>query len=337
MLLLLKRHILGIIFIYSLILIWVSNTQAAPVIPIQKSYNTQKSAFSSVLTETNTLTTTNSVYTVQAGDILLRIAAKYQVTVEAIMTANNITNPRLLQIGQQLLIPLKSEVYDIEHEELETDITSKQKIEPIPYSIKAGDTLLALAIKYNLDIAEIMALNPTIQPTRLQIGQIILMPQATTNRVEPDVDLNDGEDTSNPSETSTVTLPELEVEVLNLVNAERAKQGLAPYKADELLSNIARNHAQDMVNRNYFSHVTPEGKTLRNRLADYNLPTHWVGENIQRNTKALNQTSAYAINWFMNSRPHRNNILHQQYTNLGVGLVEGPPGWYTFVLVFAKR
>jgi uncharacterized protein YkwD len=39
----------------------------------------------------------------------------------------------------------------------------------------------------------------------------------------------------------------------------------------------------------------------------------------------------------MNSAPHRYNLLHEHYTHLGVGVVEGTPGWYTFVLVFAQR
>jgi LysM repeat protein len=44
-------------------------------------------------------------YTVQAGDTLYKIAAKYGVTVSAIVTANNITNPNLIHPGQVLVIP----------------------------------------------------------------------------------------------------------------------------------------------------------------------------------------------------------------------------------------
>jgi uncharacterized protein YkwD len=39
----------------------------------------------------------------------------------------------------------------------------------------------------------------------------------------------------------------------------------------------------------------------------------------------------------MNSAPHRHNILHNNHNHIGVGVVEGPPGWFTFVLVFAER
>ena len=44
-------------------------------------------------------------YTVQPGDSLTRIAAKYGVTVDAISRANNISDPNLIQIGQKLIIP----------------------------------------------------------------------------------------------------------------------------------------------------------------------------------------------------------------------------------------
>lgn len=50
-------------------------------------------------------TTPMRVHIVQPGDVLVNIAQQYGVTVEAIMTLNNLTNPHQLQIGQQLLIP----------------------------------------------------------------------------------------------------------------------------------------------------------------------------------------------------------------------------------------
>lgn len=54
---------------------------------------------------TPTPTPTPIIYIVQAGDNLLGIAIQYGVTVEAIQEANAITDPRLLQIGQELVIP----------------------------------------------------------------------------------------------------------------------------------------------------------------------------------------------------------------------------------------
>jgi uncharacterized protein YkwD len=130
-------------------------------------------------------------------------------------------------------------------------------------------------------------------------------------------------------------LQSLEQQMTAAVNAERQAHGLAPYATNEQLTGLARTHAQDMTTRGYFSHVTLEGLTIRDRFAEHGLDAYWVGENIQRNVQPIDQSAQYAFNWFMNSRVHRNNILHHNYDRIGVGVAEGPPGWYTFVLVFA--
>jgi len=126
----------------------------------------------------------------------------------------------------------------------------------------------------------------------------------------------------------------LEQQMVDAVNAQRQAQELAPYQVDERLTDIARAHAQDMVARGYFSHTTPEGKTLRDRLREHGIEAHWAGENIQRNSRPADEAVQFAIDWFMGSTPHRKNILHSHYTHIGVGVAEGPAGMYTFVLVF---
>ena len=122
--------------------------------------------------------------------------------------------------------------------------------------------------------------------------------------------------------------------MIDAVNGQRRARGLPPYQVDEQLAAIARAHVQDMIARGYFSHTTPEGKTLRDRLREQGIEVHWAGENIQRNARPASEAVQFAFNWFMESEPHRKNILHSHYTRIGVGVGEGPPGTYTFVLVF---
>jgi LysM repeat protein len=55
--------------------------------------------------DTTTTTTGGTTYTVQSGDTLFRIAQRFGVTVQAIVTANNLSNPDSLSVGQQLIIP----------------------------------------------------------------------------------------------------------------------------------------------------------------------------------------------------------------------------------------
>ena len=121
------------------------------------------------------------------------------------------------------------------------------------------------------------------------------------------------------------------------VNERREANGLPAYVPDVGLGEAALAHSQDMVVRDYLSHTTPDGQGLRDRLAAFGIGAlTQVGENIQKNTQPASKTVETAINWFMNSAPHRANILHPRHNRIGVGIVEGPPGWFTFTLVFAE-
>lgn len=203
--------------------------------------------------------------------------------------------------------------------------------------IAAGDTLLAVAETYKISLAALLAANPNLEPTLLQIGQKVILPQGAEDYATvPTV-------TSIVLPTSTATaitvasdgVAILEQGMLDAVNAERVALGLQAFVVDDELVAVARAHAQDMVTRGYFDHVTPEGITLRDRLKRAGIEKYWVGENIQSNTHPLDQSVEITLAWFMESEPHRNNILAEAYTRLGVGVVEGSPGWYTYVLVFA--
>jgi uncharacterized protein YkwD len=262
-------------------------------------------------------TPTPIYHTVQQGDMLLALANEYDTTVEAIMLANDIIDPRSLQIGQKLLIP--------------PDKGSILGVKTVIHEIKGGDTLLGLAMLYGSTLEDILVTNPELEPTLLQVGQKVMIP-LTQPKLNP---------AANPT-TPRVTAPPvplpglvpLEQAMAQGVNRQRQAQGMDPYRLNADLTAVARTHAQDMVTRGYFSHVTPEGLTLDDRLTEHGLAPNWSGENIQRNTRSTSEAANYALTWFMNSRPHRNNILHEHFDRIGVGVAEGPPGWYTFVLVF---
>ncbi len=107
-----------------------------------------------------------------------------------------------------------------------------------------------------------------------------------------------------------------ECEVLELVNKERAAVGRPALRFDVSLAKAARAHAKDMVERNYFSHTSPEGGMFSERAMASGYEGFPRGENI-----AVGQQSPQAVmeSW-MNSPGHRNNILDDQATALGVGL-----------------
>jgi len=112
--------------------------------------------------------------------------------------------------------------------------------------------------------------------------------------------------------------PDLEAEMLTLVNQERIKNGLNPVKADPEIAVVARKHSVDMFARGYFSHITPEGTDPFDRMRKENVKFLTAGENL-----ALAQTLAIAHDGLMHSPGHRANILNPAFGRLGIGIMDG--------------
>ena len=107
-------------------------------------------------------------YTIKSGDTLFKLAMTYRTTVEAIMAINPGINPNNLQIGQVICIPGSG-----------TTPPPTCPAGSFAYTIKSGDTLYLLAIRFNTTVEAIMRLNPGIDPNNLQIGQVICIPETT--------------------------------------------------------------------------------------------------------------------------------------------------------------
>jgi uncharacterized protein YkwD len=102
--------------------------------------------------------------------------------------------------------------------------------------------------------------------------------------------------------------PDLEAQMLEMVNKERASEGLQPLVADTALRNVARAHSHDMFVRGYFAHVSPEGVTPADRVRAAGIHYLITGENL-----ALGPTLSICHTGLMNSPGHRANILHRSY------------------------
>jgi uncharacterized protein YkwD len=118
--------------------------------------------------------------------------------------------------------------------------------------------------------------------------------------------------------TNAKPAPELEEQLLTLVNQERTSRGLKPLVMDEELRQVARAHSEDMFVRGYFSHYTPEGKDPFTRMRDAGVTFRTAGENL-----ALAPTLQLAHTGLMNSPGHRANILHTQFGRVGIGILDG--------------
>ncbi|MFC3575338.1 CAP domain-containing protein [Streptomyces yaanensis] len=131
-----------------------------------------------------------------------------------------------------------------------------------------------------------------------------------------------------PKTTPSVTVPgeaSAEVQVLKLVNEERAKVGCSPLKQSSPLRKLAEAFSQDMAARNFFDHTDPSGNDPWDRAAALGIRS-LGGENIARG-----QTTAEAVmDAWMNSPGHRANILNCDFKTLGVGVHFGSGGpWWT--------
>jgi uncharacterized protein YkwD len=112
--------------------------------------------------------------------------------------------------------------------------------------------------------------------------------------------------------------PDLELEMLQLVNGERARRGIGPLVADTALQVVARAHSTDMFERGYFSHDTPEGEDPFGRMRAAHIGFITAGENL-----ALAQTLSIAHTGLMHSPGHRSNILNPAFHRVGIGIIEG--------------
>jgi uncharacterized protein YkwD len=112
---------------------------------------------------------------------------------------------------------------------------------------------------------------------------------------------------------------------LCLVNAIRSANGLKKLRSNRRLRLIAQAHARDMVARGYFAHESPGGTDLAARLRRARYRADRAAENIGAGTDALATPLAMMISW-MESPPHRANLLERAYDEAGVGVALGFPG-----------
>ncbi|HMQ35877.1 MAG TPA: CvpA family protein [Chloroflexaceae bacterium] len=114
--------------------------------------------------------------------------------------------------------------------------------------------------------------------------------------------------------------PQLEARMLELLNEERAEAGLPPLAMDPALTEVARRHSQDMFERGYFAHVSPDGVTPFDRIEQAGIGYAAAGENL-----ALAPTIERAHTGLMESPGHRENILRPLFGRVGIGVVDGGP------------
>ena len=149
----------------------------------------------------------------------------------------------------------------------------------------------------------------------------------------------------NDSSQPDIDVGVLEILVHNLINQERVKRGLEALYWDEEIAAIARNHSVDMGAENYFSHINLSGQDATDRgasagydcIKDYgSYYTFGLAENIHQgwlyssittingvdfyNWNSQEEIAVRAVNGWMGSQGHRENILKDTYDRTGIGI-----------------
>lgn len=119
-----------------------------------------------------------------------------------------------------------------------------------------------------------------------------------------------------PAQSTNTGISNYANQVLQLVNQERAKEGLKPLTSTPELQAAATKRAQETVQS--FSHTRPNGTQWSTVLKEYNVPNMRSGENIAMGQR----TPQEVVTAWMNSPGHRANIMNGSFGRLGVGVYE---------------
>jgi uncharacterized protein YkwD len=120
-----------------------------------------------------------------------------------------------------------------------------------------------------------------------------------------------------------------EKKMLDDVNKQRTKQGLAALEIDDSLTAVARAHGKDMLARGYFSHYTPEGYSPFDRMESAGISYTAAGENL-----AFAPNESIAMEGLMKSKGHRANILSPAFKRVGIGVLDAGVYGEVFVQEF---
>lgn len=137
------------------------------IIPRLKNMGYRFVTISQMMGIQNLPTTGGTSYSVKSGDSLYAIALRYGVTVAQLVAENNITNPNLIRVGQVLRIPGTSGG---------TVVNPPPTTGTTNYTVKSGDTLYAIALRFDTTVAKIATENNLSNINFIRVGQVLKVP-----------------------------------------------------------------------------------------------------------------------------------------------------------------
>lgn len=108
-------------------------------------------------------------------------------------------------------------------------------------------------------------------------------------------------------------------EVIRLTNEKRVAAGLAPLTSNPTLSQAAQAKGVDMINKDYWAHAAPDGIQPWTFFINFGYKYRYAGENLARDFS----NASSAVDAWMASASHKENMLSPKYKEIGIGVVEG--------------
>jgi uncharacterized protein YkwD len=315
------------------------------------------------ITETTTITVTATPsapfpYTVQEGDTLGALAERFNLGPDgaqliyfenlALMEANGGD----IRVGDTIQIPLPGTVLPTS-----TPIPSNlPRGTLIDYRVLPGDTLAGIAVRFNSLTDNIIEENAIEDANALQAGQILKIPvnlvtptatlPSTSTPITPTVaggqpTATRAASTSAPGGTTECAFDEnaqFVTQLQQLINDERANEGLPALNINAQLTTAAKDHAVDMLCNNYLSHNGLDGSTPEDRVAAAGFTASLVVENLYALHPAYGGNPQAAIDWWLSDPDSRGILLHPNTTVFGIAYVSSDTsllGGY-FVVVAAR-
>jgi uncharacterized protein YkwD len=128
--------------------------------------------------------------------------------------------------------------------------------------------------------------------------------------------------------STALSAGQMEASVGCLINEERTGRGLDPLQPNAELRAAALSHSTEMVSQGYFEHTSPAGITFIDRITGagyvHGARSWVVGENLIWGTGPLSTPQSIVRSW-MDSPPHRENILRGRFQDIGIAAVAGTP------------
>ena len=140
------------------------------VLKLKNSQTTNSSSSSS-----STATTTAGTYTVKAGDTLSAIASRYSTSSSTLASLNSLSNPNLIYVGQVLKVSSNASTSSSTGSSANSTVTTAAS-----YTVKAGDTLSAIAAKYGTTYQALASANSISNPNDIYVGQVIKVSATAT-------------------------------------------------------------------------------------------------------------------------------------------------------------